>query len=77
MEKSIGILSIWQSAREEKAGIWIPSGQEVNKENEHNRARIFRVAFPRGGRRVRQSVFVIKGDFSIEKTDEYFLSDDS
>lgn len=51
--------------------------QEVDKEDENNRVCIFRVAFPRGGRRVRQSVFVIKGDFSIEKTDEHFLSDDS
>lgn len=30
---------------------------------------------PRGGRRGRQSVFIIKWKFAMEKTDEHFLSD--
>lgn len=84
MEKDTGILGIWQSRGRRKGRYLEVFGYLVDRravdkedESENNRVCIFRVACLWGGRRVRQSVFVIKGEFSMEKTDERFLSDDS
>lgn len=83
MEKDTGILGIWQSVGGRKGRYLEEFGyrvvrQEVDKEDENNRVCIFSVAcLGVEDESVRQSVFVIKGDFSMEKTDERFLSDDS
>lgn len=83
MEKDTGILGIWQSVEEEEAGIWRYFNIQWTERSWMKRMRqrtmecVSYSGMPEAGRRCRQSVFVIKGEFSMAKTDEHFLSDDS